>query len=228
MPIHAAGIYEGDSPVCVSDFFVSSYTPTLSALIEARKRPIPTELKVLVAAQPNPGGRWRKLRSVKDEMEEIIRIVPPHNLLFPGDTSDFNGRSASASFKSVLQKYPETAAVRLAHPENLGDATSLPDFDGRDTSVANIVEKLPQATILHLACHGTQDQANPLDSGFILANHETLTVEKLMKLQLPNAHIAILSACYTASNDEKQPDEGMNLASALFFLGFSSILATKW
>ena len=92
----------------------------------------------------------------------------------------------------------------------------------------NVVEKLPKASVLHLACHGTQDWRDPLSSGFILANGERLSIEKLMRCRLPNAHMAILSACHTASNDVEQPDEAINMSRALIFLGFSSILATKW
>ena len=91
-----------------------------------------------------------------------------------------------------------------------------------------MIDKLPEATVLHLACHGEQNLKDPLKSGFILANAEVLTIEEMMKHRLPNAHTAILSACYTNSNDAKQPDESINLAFALMHLGFSSILATKW
>jgi hypothetical protein len=40
LPIHAAGIYDGpqDTRVCCSDYVVSSYTPTLSALLNARNK----------------------------------------------------------------------------------------------------------------------------------------------------------------------------------------------
>ncbi len=191
MPIHAAGIYNGESPVCVSDFFVSSYTPTIGALIDARKRPVPSDLRVLAAAQPNAGPGYTLLPQAKDELLEIIEVVPHENLVYLG-------------------------------------GFDTPDVEGVRTTVKNVLEKLPEANVLHLACHGIQDVDDPLSSGFVLANGERLTIEELMRLRLPNAHIAILSACHTASNDSRQPDESLNLASALMFLGFNSILATKW
>ncbi len=110
---------------------------------------------------------------------------------------------------------------------SVGDAVEV-DLEGRRTSVKNVVEKLPEASVLHLACHGTQNPRDPMSSGFILADGEKLTIEELMKHRLPNAHTAILSACHTASNDVEQPSEAMNLSSALMYLGFSNILATKW
>lgn len=191
LPIHAAGIYRGNSPTCLSDFFVSSYTPSLGALIDARKCPIPKELKVLAAAQSTPGGTWNPLTNVVSELEEIGKIVPPENLVY------------------------------LAGNDQL-------DFTGEHTSVQNVLEKLPEASVLHLACHGEQDMHNPVKSGFILANGERLTIQELIKHRFPNAYMAILSACHTASNDAEQPEEVMNLAGALMFLGFGSILGTKW
>lgn len=191
MPVHAAGLYRRSRPICVSDFYVSSYTPTLGALVDSRKRPHPTEFKVLAAVQPNPGQGWTYLSGVKDELREILEIVPPECLIHLGDSNE-------------------------------------PDLEGIHTTVKNVIEKLPLATILHLACHGTQDKADPLSSGFILANGERLTIEELMKHHFPKAHFAILSACHTASNDTHQPEESINLASAMLFLGFRSIIAAKW
>jgi hypothetical protein len=37
LPLHAAGIYTGDSTDCCADYVVSSYTPTLTALLRAQK-----------------------------------------------------------------------------------------------------------------------------------------------------------------------------------------------
>jgi CHAT domain-containing protein len=38
LPLHAAGIYAGSSQECCSDYVVSSYTPTLTALVHAQER----------------------------------------------------------------------------------------------------------------------------------------------------------------------------------------------
>ena len=120
--------------------------------------------------------------------------------------------------------------MTVVPPENLislGDSDQ-PDFEGIHTTVKNVVDKFSEATVLHLACHGTQDPKDPFKSGFILANGERLTIEEMIKHRFPNAHTAILSACHTSSNDAEQPDESINLSSTLLHLGFSSILATLW
>ncbi len=188
MPMHAAEIYHGTSPVCMSEFFVSS----LGALVDAHKRPPldPTKLKVLAVIQPSPGWSWPRLPEVRNELRQILDVVPEENLI----------------------------------ALNADEA----DLESIHTTVQKVISRLPEANMLHLACHGTQDVADPLRSGFILADGERLTVEELTKLRLPSANTAILSACHTASNDAHQPEDSINLASAMLFLGFWSDLATKW
>jgi CHAT domain-containing protein len=94
-------------------------------------------------------------------------------------------------------------------------------------TIQNVMEKLPDATVLHLACHGHQSQDDPLSSGFSLHDGR-LRLEQLMGLHMPNAQLAYLSACETASVDENQPDEAINLAATMLFVGFKSVIATMW
>ena len=89
------------------------------------------------------------------------------------------------------------------------------------------MEKLPEASILHLACHGHQDPHNPLESGFIM-HDGMLTVAKLMSLNLDHAFFAFLSACETAKGDKAQPDQAIHLAATTLFSGFKSVVATMW
>lgn len=103
--------------------------------------------------------------------------------------------------------------------------------DSGDEAVG-VVEKLQEASIIHFACHGVQDPSNPARSGFEIGttSEERLTIQQLISQcrHPPNAYIAILSACQTAANDLDQPEELMNLSTAMMFLGFKSILGTKW
>jgi len=65
LPLHAAGIYSpnGRSPPgsCISDFAISSYTPTVSSLLEKLKESVnvqqPASSKLLIISQPNTPGR---------------------------------------------------------------------------------------------------------------------------------------------------------------------------
>jgi CHAT domain-containing protein len=86
---------------------------------------------------------------------------------------------------------------------------------------------LPQASILHLACHGHQDMNEPLASGFVMQN-KMLRVCDLLSLKLPHAFLAFLSACETAKGDEKQRDQAIHLAATMLAVGFKSVVATMW
>jgi CHAT domain-containing protein len=89
-----------------------------------------------------------------------------------------------------------------------------------------VTRHLPDAHILHLACHG-QQRADPLESCFALRDGG-LSVQTLMGLRTPHAVLAFLSACETAKGDAKQPDEAVHLAASLLSSGFRSVIATMW
>jgi CHAT domain-containing protein len=109
---------------------------------------------------------------------------------------------------------------------NAVNATIVNDIDSA-ASIGSVVRGLSEAHILHLACHGFQDR-DPLQSHFLLNDGATLTISELMKLNLPNARFAFLSACETAKGDAKQPDQAVHLAASLLFCGFRSVIATMW
>jgi CHAT domain-containing protein len=94
-------------------------------------------------------------------------------------------------------------------------------------TVSSTLEHLPGVQVLHLACHGHQDQDDVLNSGFDLEDGR-LTLNQLMRIDIPNAQLAYLSACETASTDETRPDESINLAATMMFVGFKSVIATMW
>lgn len=100
--------------------------------------------------------------------------------------------------------------------------TALPD-----ATATSVLERAPKANILHLACHGEQNAKNALASGFYMRD-EMLTIGQLLGMEHPSAFLAVLSACETAKNDVRQPDEAMSLAAAMFFAGFKSVVGTMW
>ncbi|KAJ6553714.1 hypothetical protein DFH09DRAFT_1366096 [Mycena vulgaris] len=76
LPIHAAGVYEGDNPESLSDYAISSYTPTLDTLL-ASPPPKVHEPKMLAIIQPEmPGDRRLDLRYTLEELATIERYVP--------------------------------------------------------------------------------------------------------------------------------------------------------
>jgi CHAT domain-containing protein len=94
-------------------------------------------------------------------------------------------------------------------------------------TVDRVTDRVQSAQLVHLACHGTQDLDDALESGFHLRDGK-LTVSKLMNLNLDKAWFAYLSACETAKGDDEQPDQVVHLAAAMLHAGFKSVVATMW
>lgn len=171
---------------------VASYTPTLGALIEARRGLQPTQkniAKAVLVAEPSAPG-LRHLDHVIEEVAAAALIISP-----------------------VLA----TTIV--------GDVD--PSLPGKGATRKAVLDALPSASVLHLACHGQQDLDNPLESGFCLRDGR-LSIAELMRLNLPQPLLAFLSACETAKGDDMQPDQAVHLAAAMLFTGFRSVIATMW
>jgi len=177
----------------VSKYVISSYTPTLSALISARSqgfnsRTLVSDLKVLVLAQPTTKG-YNNLPMTAKELELIENLIPSPQLL----------------------RVADGPLARSNANKTVGEATI----------------HLTATSILHLACHGHQDHADPLNSGFELEDGR-LTVSRLISCHTPDAFLAFLSACESASNDLEIPDESLNLSAAMLYAGFRSVIGTMW
>lgn len=125
----------------------------------------------------------------------------------------------------------ETHAIKSIVP-SLNVIPLPPDADcsinpTASAAVHDVILRLPDASFLHLACHGIQDRTNALDSGFVMRD-SMMTVAQLMSLKLPHAFLAFLSACETAKGDERQPDQAVHLAATMLFVGFRSVIGTMW
>ncbi|KAJ7204141.1 CHAT domain-containing protein [Mycena pura] len=104
----------------------------------------------------------------------------------------------------------------------------------RDTTENAVMMHLQESSLVHFACHGVQDSANPLNSGLMLSDGR-LTVSRIMQRagnETRNSgnvmSLAVLSACETGKGETKTPDEAMHLAATLLFAGFRGVVATTW
>jgi CHAT domain-containing protein len=80
---------------------------------------------------------------------------------------------------------------------------------------------------LHLACHGTQKPQDPTKSALILQDGH-LTLEEIIKLNLPKAEFAFLSACQTTTGDEELSEEAVHIAGGMLLAGYQGVVATMW
>ncbi|KAJ7719928.1 CHAT domain-containing protein [Mycena metata] len=176
LPFHAAGSYRKDDPQPgLQDLFVSSYTPTLSALIRARNATrgiAPPEILVV-------GQSERGLPAVEDEIRALKSLGP--------FVAPLVGKNATRqNVRTSLERYPW----------------------------------------VHFACHANQGLL-PFQSSFELYDGR-ITLLELIRSRRPNAQLAFLSACNTATGDLQTPDETLHLAAALQFSGFQSVVGTLW
>jgi CHAT domain-containing protein len=141
--------------------------------------------------------------------------------------------AASAPFAStpLPEVRNEAHAVSEIVPVELTISTTLDESPKARpiwlSTAEEVLRLLPEATILHLACHGIQHAREPLKSGFVM-HDKMMEVADLMRLNLPNALLAFLSACETAQGDMERPDEALHLAATMLYAGFKSVIGTMW
>jgi CHAT domain-containing protein len=115
--------------MCVSDHVISSYTPTLDVLINARREfeRVSTQISLdaLLIAQPI-AQNFSLLPNTVNEVKNVESIVLSTTLMSDMRT----GRKV---------------------------ATLI----GQEATVETTLKALPNASIVHLACHGFQDQEDP-------------------------------------------------------------------
>ncbi|KAI0084270.1 CHAT domain-containing protein [Irpex rosettiformis] len=183
LPLHAAGIYRGSRSVeTIMDFAVSSYTPTLEALLKPHVQTSSTGdyPQALVVSQPATPGQKRIPQTTK-EADIVVSHV--------GLSTD-----------------------------------TLHDSDG---TIDAVLDGMETHNWVHLACHGLQDKTDPINSYFALYDGK-LTLSTLMSKHLPNADLAVLSACQTATGDENLSEEAVHLAAGMLNVGFKSVIGTMW
>ncbi|KAG8917548.1 hypothetical protein FRC02_003050 [Tulasnella sp. 418] len=80
---------------------------------------------------------------------------------------------------------------------------------------------------IHLMCHGSANFREPFESCFRLYD-ESLTLLDIVQARLPDVEFAFVSACHSATGNRIRPDETINLAAALQFTGFRSVIGTTY
>jgi CHAT domain-containing protein len=80
---------------------------------------------------------------------------------------------------------------------------------------------------IHLACHASQDQKEPLKSRFLFHNGP-LTLSQIMQKNFKNADLAFLSACQTSTGEENLSEEAVHLAAGMLAAGYQRAVATMW
>ncbi|KAG8741173.1 hypothetical protein FRC10_003218 [Ceratobasidium sp. 414] len=179
LPLHAAGFYNQPCER-VFDYIVSSYTPTLSALL----KPLP------------PSTEFHGILAVGQAAQAA------HTPL-PGTITELD---------NIQEQAARLPFTRLAE-ENA-------------TPVA-VLAAMKKHSWVHLACHASQDVLDPSTSAFQLCGGQ-LNLATITREPLPNAELAFLSACETATGSGRVPDEAAHLAAGMLMSGYRTVIATMW
>jgi CHAT domain-containing protein len=185
LPIHAAGIYGKSEPGHnISDYVVSSYTPTLNAIINATQS----------------GELLRKFQGLL----AVSQPNTPGQSVLPNTQVEVNQIKQCALGKFIV--YP---------------------LEGLVASVKSVIEGMESHSWVHLACHATQDHNEPTKSAFCLYDGY-LDLSTIITKKFLHADFAFLSACQTATGDEKLSEEAVHLAAGLLLAGYRGVIATMW
>ncbi|KAF9063110.1 CHAT domain-containing protein [Rhodocollybia butyracea] len=181
LPLHAAGPISHDNKKFLPDLYISSYTPTLTALIDAfNTTKLSSQLPRLLVA----GQHDENLPRTKEEIHEVLQY----------------------------QNHIPTTSV-----------------EGPAATKKALEQALVDHEWLHIASHGTLVPKEPFASYFSLAEKSHFTLLDIIRLNLPNADFAFLSACHTAEQSpDSVYDEVIHLAAAMQFCGFRSVVGTMW
>ncbi|TDL16843.1 hypothetical protein BD410DRAFT_730785, partial [Rickenella mellea] len=166
----------------LADIAISSYTPTLTALLDThRANSTSSDYKLLAVIQPST----------------------PNAASLPGTKAEL----------ACVQKHVPNSLIRV--------------LNGSDATISEVLSGMDKCSWVHLACHGVQDASNPMDSGLLLEDGR-LCLSRIIRKRLPHAEFAFLSACQTATGDDRRPEEAIHLAAGMLLAGYRGVVATMW
>lgn len=174
LPLHAAGATSKTTHNSLSEHAVSSYTPTLSALINARRGLdevlASATIRVVLAGVPKTDlPDWPKISGVKKELKKLRKIVPESSIL-PLAGSKKGGPLVQA----ILDILPRASMLHLAsHGHQDPDNPMQSGFAMKDdmlTIAALMRLKLSRAFFAFLsACETAKGDASQPDQTVHLA-----------------------------------------------------------
>jgi CHAT domain-containing protein len=98
---------------------------------------------------------------------------------------------------------------------------------GSEVTREATLARLPEAEVLHVACHASFNSSDPLDSGVFLAGNARLTCRDLLTLNT-RGKFAFLSACESNRVSFSSGDELTGLLPSLLYSGFDTVVGSLW
>jgi hypothetical protein len=132
---------------------------------------------------------------------------------------------------SVLVIEDPTSTLQYAPLEAeavLGFFTNKDLIGGEAATKFEVLTRLGQKNVLHFSCHGYSNVIDPIHSGLLMANDETLTVADIQQVRLIATRLVVLSACETGLIGRQLMDEVIGFPSAWLGLGVPGIISSIW
>ncbi|KAF6744193.1 CHAT domain-containing protein [Ephemerocybe angulata] len=160
----------------------------------------------------------------------------------------YQGSNCESVFDYVVSSYtPSVAAITervknqtyLPLPQSLGPhlraileraekyGVRASSVEGDGLMVGECIARMHDFSSIHLACHGSQNAAEPLQSRFLF-HRGSLELGAILQSDLKNADLAFLSACQTSTGQEQLPDEAVHLAAGMLAAGYCRVVGTMW
>jgi CHAT domain-containing protein len=98
---------------------------------------------------------------------------------------------------------------------------------GGALTIDDCLQHMKNFSSIHLACHGSQNAAEPLQSRFLF-HSGSLELAKILQANLKHADLAFLSACQTSTGHEMLSDEAVHLAAGMLAAGYRRVVGTMW
>ena len=191
LPIHAAGE--------LPNKYISSYTPTLSALINARTFDDQQPPTILNGSDSKPS---------------LLAIIHPGHP--PATEDEPDGR--------LKMVFAEISVI-----EKAGGASRIRRMVKTDATRQAVLDQLPNHSWMHFACHGRLDISKPFRSAFELEDDSLslsdLVQARLPNAEF--AFLAACDSA-TSGGTSDTPDESLHLAAAVQFCGVRSVVGTLW
>lgn len=182
-------------------------------------------------------GLYKKSGGVKLYDSTVSSYTPSLAMLIQAHKQSSKKASSAASLPRILAisqpNTPEQKPLPGTEKEvsdimnSVVGRASVTRLNDADATVSATLEAMKTHAWCHFACHGTQDPERPTESAFML-HDGPLTLHTMMKQSFSSAQIAFLSACQTATGDEKLKEESVHLAAGMLAAGYSTVFATLW
>jgi CHAT domain-containing protein len=82
--------------------------------------------------------------------------------------------------------------------------------------------------VIHLSCHAAANVTRPMESAFLLAGDDTMTVRDLFGTPAGRVRLGVLAGCETGVAGGSLPDETLGLPTALLAAGVTGVIASAW